>query len=348
MEVIFINVEESLIQKYLTCPICLGIMQQTHAVNECLHRFCKECIEQSLRLVNHECPACRKHLPSKRNLRKDTRYDRIIMAFYPNINDESNDDMALDEEDRAHNKQMQISFAETFKRQTEALPKRRLVQQTPLSSRSRSPGTDGDEDGQSNDGVRDSSSPEQSFSTSDYGWDLNHSDEDGQRTISSTEIFKWGRNGQRSQNRHDNGSSSTRKSRGTHLSQVTNNIGNIRLNPEEVDISIALIPLNEQTLPSLDTPYITCPSTFSVKQLRQYVANKMGMQLKEVEISLVTAPTFPTSGLMPVYDPTKGDLQLLQSQETVGALHHCYNPDGALVSSAFHIKLSAATTISYF
>ncbi|PIA36585.1 hypothetical protein AQUCO_03300052v1 [Aquilegia coerulea] len=183
----FIDVEESLIRKYLTCPICLGIMQQTHAVNECLHRFCKDCIDQSLLLVNHECPACRKHLPSKHNLRKDTRYDRIIMEFYPNINDDNNDDM------------MQTSFAETFQRQSEALLKRRLVQRTPLSSRSRSPGTDGDEDGQSYDGVRDASPPDHSFSTSDYGWDLNHNDDDddddGERTISSTLIFKWGRNG---------------------------------------------------------------------------------------------------------------------------------------------------------
>ncbi|KAF5195485.1 Ring finger protein [Thalictrum thalictroides] len=305
-------------------------MRQTHAVKECLHRFCKECIDKSMRVVNRECPACRKHLPSKRTLRKDTRYDRIIQEFYPNINDDNYGEMDLDEEERAQNDQMQTSFAETFQRQTDALP-RRLAQQTPLSSRSISQGTDDDEDGQSNDGVRDSSSADQSFSPSDNGWELNQNDEDGERTIPSTEVFKWGRNGQRSQTRRDIGSSSTRKSRGKHLAQVTKRIDNIRLNPEEVEISVALIPLNEHTLPSLESPYITCPSIFSVKQLRQYVANQMGVQVKEVEISLVTAPTFPTSGLMPVYDPARGDLQLLQSQETVGALHRCYSPDGALV-----------------
>ena len=33
-----------------TCPVCLGILRNTMTVMECLHRFCSECINKSLRL----------------------------------------------------------------------------------------------------------------------------------------------------------------------------------------------------------------------------------------------------------------------------------------------------------
>ena len=37
--------------------------------NQCLHRFCEECIHKCLRLGKKECPACRTHVPSKRSCR---------------------------------------------------------------------------------------------------------------------------------------------------------------------------------------------------------------------------------------------------------------------------------------
>jgi hypothetical protein len=46
----------------LTCPVCLGFIRDAMAVMECLHRFCRECINSSLRLgynfltrSNREC-----------------------------------------------------------------------------------------------------------------------------------------------------------------------------------------------------------------------------------------------------------------------------------------------------
>ncbi|KAF5189269.1 hypothetical protein FRX31_021144, partial [Thalictrum thalictroides] len=97
------------------------------------------------------------------------------------------------------------------------------------------------------------------------------------------------------------------------------------------EICVALIPLQEQNLPSLENPYILRPSTCSIKSLRQYVADQISVELKEIDLSLVPAPIFPTSGSVPVYDPATGYLHLLQSQETLGALHRCYNPEGVLV-----------------
>jgi len=38
------------------CVICLGYVRRTRMVMECLHRFCEDCIEKSLRLGKNECP----------------------------------------------------------------------------------------------------------------------------------------------------------------------------------------------------------------------------------------------------------------------------------------------------
>lgn len=45
---------------------------------QCLHRFCSDCIEKSLRWVKKECPTCRKPCPSRRSLRRDAVFDSLI------------------------------------------------------------------------------------------------------------------------------------------------------------------------------------------------------------------------------------------------------------------------------
>eukprot|EP01083_Nonionella_stella_P039289 106863_1 len=69
----------------LTCPICLCIMRKTVAVTACMHRFCSNCIETSLRLGKKECPACRSKCVSRRNLRRDETFDKLIQTFYPDL-----------------------------------------------------------------------------------------------------------------------------------------------------------------------------------------------------------------------------------------------------------------------
>lgn len=68
----------------LMCPICLDLMRNTQTTKECLHRFCQECIITALRSGNKECPTCRKKLVSKRSLRPDPNFDKLIAKIYPN------------------------------------------------------------------------------------------------------------------------------------------------------------------------------------------------------------------------------------------------------------------------
>ncbi|XP_042037689.1 putative E3 ubiquitin-protein ligase RING1a isoform X1 [Salvia splendens] len=127
----FIVVKLAEVRKEVQCPICLGIIRKTRTVMECLHRFCRECIDKSMRLGNNECPACRTHCASRRSLRDDPNYDALIAALYPDIDKyEEEQELAFHEEERARNKQIQASIAQTFRRQAEALGKKRTTRAT--------------------------------------------------------------------------------------------------------------------------------------------------------------------------------------------------------------------------
>ncbi|KAL0321257.1 UNVERIFIED_CONTAM: putative E3 ubiquitin-protein ligase RING1a [Sesamum radiatum] len=121
----FIVVKLAEIRKEVQCPICLGIIRKTRTVMECLHRFCRECIDKSMRLGNNECPACRTHCASRRSLRDDPNYDALIAALYPDIDKYEEEELAFHEEEIARNKQIQASIAQTSRRQAEALGKKR-------------------------------------------------------------------------------------------------------------------------------------------------------------------------------------------------------------------------------
>ncbi|PON34838.1 TNF receptor-associated factor [Parasponia andersonii] len=126
----FVFVELPDIRRDVQCPICLGIIKKTRTVMECLHRFCRECIDKSMRMGNNECPACRTHCASRRSLRDDPNYDNLIALLYPDIEkyeEEFSQELAFHEEERTRNKQIQASIAQIFQRQSEALIKRRTV-----------------------------------------------------------------------------------------------------------------------------------------------------------------------------------------------------------------------------
>jgi len=71
----------------LMCPICLDLLRKTMTTKECLHRFCHECITTALRAGNKECPTCRKKLVSRRSLRPDPNFDKLMSKIYPNRED---------------------------------------------------------------------------------------------------------------------------------------------------------------------------------------------------------------------------------------------------------------------
>ncbi|KAG6482156.1 hypothetical protein ZIOFF_058787 [Zingiber officinale] len=102
-----------------------GIIRKTRTVMECLHRFCRACIDKSMRLGNNECPACRTHCASRRSLRDDPNYDALIAALYPDIDKYEEEELSFHEEEMYRNKKLQESIAEIFRRQSEAVGKRK-------------------------------------------------------------------------------------------------------------------------------------------------------------------------------------------------------------------------------
>ncbi|XP_021894308.1 putative E3 ubiquitin-protein ligase RING1a isoform X2 [Carica papaya] len=107
----YVLVELSEIRKEIQCPICLGIIKKTRTAIDCLHRFCRACIEKSIRLGNNECPACHKHCASGLSLRDDPKYDALIEALYPNIARCGEEELAFDDEDPNGNQQV-VRFME--------------------------------------------------------------------------------------------------------------------------------------------------------------------------------------------------------------------------------------------
>jgi hypothetical protein len=74
-------VDADVLQSELQCPICLRLMREPHAT-ECLHRFCKDCIEKCLRKT---CPTCRKPIATRRSLRPDPNMSSLIAKLYPDL-----------------------------------------------------------------------------------------------------------------------------------------------------------------------------------------------------------------------------------------------------------------------
>nr|GMD91902.1 putative E3 ubiquitin-protein ligase RING1a isoform X1 [Ipomoea batatas] len=81
---------------------------------------------------NNECPACRTHCASRRSLRDDPNYDALIAILYPDIDKYEEEELAFHEEEMVRNKQqIQASIAQTLRRQTEALGRKRTSRATP-------------------------------------------------------------------------------------------------------------------------------------------------------------------------------------------------------------------------
>lgn len=77
-----IQVSVEAIKGDLSCPICLSILQNTSMTLECSHRFCKSCIETSLRTNSNDCPTCREKVVTRRSLRDDSRFNNLISALF--------------------------------------------------------------------------------------------------------------------------------------------------------------------------------------------------------------------------------------------------------------------------
>ncbi|KAL0001975.1 hypothetical protein SO802_015756 [Lithocarpus litseifolius] len=316
----FVFVQLTDIRKDVQCPICLGIIKKTRTVMECLHRFCRECIDKSMRMGNNECPACRTHCASRRSLRDDPNYDALIAALYPDIDKYEEEELAFHEEEMTRNKQ----------RQSEALVKRRQLGNTPGTFTTRSQRNNrnthsrrrncrgielqGSEDNEDENDNKDSSSadergtelrqrrrkrragtrssqPSSSAANSDGGCienDLEVSREN--RGISpglvwNPEMLAWGRAGTRSHTRHGNASNCNSKSaQSTRLSKLVEYLRSLEEKNDELDIHLMLLSLDLQSIPRLQQPHLCCRPSLSVKHLCEYIARQVPLQAEEIEI----------------------------------------------------------------
>ncbi|KAK8657295.1 hypothetical protein V6N13_035545 [Hibiscus sabdariffa] len=318
----FVFVELPEIRKDVQCPICLGIIKKTRTVMECLHRFCRECIDKSMRLGNNECPACRTHCASRRSLRDDPNYDAFIAALYPDIDKYEEQELAFHEEERTRNKQIQASIAEIFQRQSEALVKRRSLGKESITGgfttrpqrhhRSSHPRRRRNSRGAEHQGSEDNEDEN----------DDNGEVSRGGRGISpglvwNPDLLAWGRGGARSHTRHGNSGGGSDKSSRARLNRLVEYLRSLEENNDELDVHLKLISVDKHSTSSLQQPYLCCRPCLSVKQLCEYIALQTPLRAEEVEILMVKGPYRTDDNCA---DLSEDALHVLEGQETLAGL----------------------------
>lgn len=339
----FITVRLSEIRKEVQCPICLGIIRKTRTVMECLHRFCRECIDKSMRMGNNECPACRTHCASRRSLRDDPNYDALIAFLYPDIDKYEEEELAFHEEEKTRNKQIQASIAQTSQRQSEALGRKRTARRRSQGSsqnlrrRRNFQGaehhiSDEEEDGNHDVGKDSSSADDRSIEVKPKRQKKRvgrpslasaASDENDTETnqepfggfsglIRCSEVLAWGKGGMRSNNRHGVGGGIGKVSRSTRVSKLIASLSRSDENEGKLDVRLMLVSLSEEDIPSLQRPYLSCQTTMEVKHLNQYVAQQTSIEVGEIDIVVLIKEMNPTdnpssSDIMTISKPIVGD-----------------------------------------
>ncbi|WVZ06391.1 hypothetical protein V8G54_019737 [Vigna mungo] len=299
------------LRKDVECPICLGIIRNTRTVMECMHRFCKECIEKSFRLGNNECPACRTHCSSRRSLREDILFDEIIAALYPNIDKYEEKEMAFSDDAKNNIKSMQEAYGKTLERQSEALGKKAAAAVAAKDKYSRSATQTSRRSARNASAFSESSSSRdmtlppiaeeretQVIPVSNFAelqiqpqssqHEINASTVAGgtiQSLITSSDKLVWGRFGLRS---HTNSNARHAAAlRSKRLGRFIDHLHNSNQNDHELDIYIKLVSFEEERVPNLSRPYLNCKPTLSIEQLCKYVAIETLLQTEEIELYVV-------------------------------------------------------------
>ncbi|KAL5580004.1 hypothetical protein UlMin_012446 [Ulmus minor] len=325
---------------------------------ECLHRFCRECIDKSMQLGNNECLLAA-HTILVITL-CDPNYDSLIVALYPNIDEYEKEEKDCNKQlagisfwfqfCRLLCEQIQANIDQTMRRKSEALGRR--------NSRNAvdNQGSDDNEDANGNDGGKDSSStdeqteprpkrrrwgsawyylPSSAGAGADRGGDENDSKLNRETMgasvglISSSERLAWGKGGMRSHTRHGS------------------NNGD---NGKNLNIQLMLVSSNEETIPSLQQPYLCCEPTCQLKTYldfhrhvkilsMQYVALQTALLADEIELYLVKELddqfNLSTSTKVPVFKSgvleSKEKLQVLREEETLVELNTHSSANGYLV-----------------
>ncbi|KAG6484392.1 hypothetical protein ZIOFF_052907 [Zingiber officinale] len=405
-EFLFVKVAD--VREIVRCPICLGIIRKTRTVMECLHRFCRECIDKSMRLGNNECPACRTHCASRRSLRDDPKYDALIAALYPDIDKYEEElfvlcseivspivwlqELSFFEEERSRNQKIQLYIAETFQRQSEALGRKRSTTRASTSFGRKSQGSylrgrgrkniasddtanaDSDEeaDANGNYGTKASSatdepspdwrpkrpkewgtpqsSPARTLGSVNVSSEENEDFEINREPVSasplqsrSREILAWGKNGTRSQTRHNSSSSSNGRLVRGGMGKLADYLRNLEEVDEEFDVHVIMVPLDE-SMPNLEQPYLSCRQTLLITHLRQFIALQASAQPEEVEI-FVRKPQDESLAVRSgsVVDNASTDfstgLKILGGGESLGTLYASYTGDKGELVLVYYLKI---------
>ena len=75
-----------IIKEILRCPICYEIFNDPVNLKNCLHLFCKKCIEDYNRKIKKECIICRHPIETRRLMKNDFKIKNIIECIIPDIN----------------------------------------------------------------------------------------------------------------------------------------------------------------------------------------------------------------------------------------------------------------------
>jgi len=299
---------------------------------ECLHRFCRDCIDKSMRLGNNECPACRTHCASRRSLRDDPNYDALIAALYPDIDKYEEEELAFSEQERTRNKKIQETIEETFRRQTEAIGKKRSTAKATdaafarkyrrnMRTRGRgrtitpdiAPTGSDDEDREeenANEVTKEPSSaddhspdlrqkkcrkrsasqasPARTIGSSDHSFEENDEVVGGKEILATSplrgEMLAWGKNGTRSQNRHGSANSNGRMGRSGRIAKLVDHLRTTDEMDKEFHLYLVLLPIDGQSIPNLEKPYLSCRPTLSIQHLVKFIAHQLSRKVEELEM----------------------------------------------------------------
>jgi len=68
---------ETAIKEVFKCSICLCILSDPVNIKNCLHKFCKKCIEDYNRKIKKECAICRQTVETRRHMVDDDSMKKI-------------------------------------------------------------------------------------------------------------------------------------------------------------------------------------------------------------------------------------------------------------------------------
>ncbi|VAH64956.1 unnamed protein product [Triticum turgidum subsp. durum] len=98
------------------------------------------------------------------------------------------------------------------------------------------------------------------------------------------EMLAWGKNGTRSQTRYNNvGGTNGRLGKGGRFAKLVDHLRATDEN-KEFNLYLVLLPLDGQTMPNLEKPYLSCRPRVSIRHLLQFIALQLSWQVEELEM----------------------------------------------------------------